>query len=258
MPQVMTLFDLQQRGVSFSPAEAVAVAQLLIHEPTALPPHPPFGPPSPDNISIDFDGSVICRACASTPAVSEIAYLLETLLPRGTKAPGGLRYAIARATHDVDASLFDSVRMFSDTLARFEQGHRRQVTRGLVAGWNAPRVCPRRARCAARVEPLDAQTRRRLGRSADALPLRTDVERIVVCGRPAHRLHARRRGGRSMESGGSGSWRRVIEDTPRNSYTQIGHGLYLSCDRGPKTLAIRRDRRLADWRNVGTVGTQWE
>src|SRR5215475_7116532 len=104
---------LQIATVTLHANEAVAIVQQLIHS------HPherdvaieqPFGPPSPQNVYLDDDGSVTCRACQATPAVAEIAILLQLLLTCGTpRVPGALRYAVARALHDVDAPPFDSI-----------------------------------------------------------------------------------------------------------------------------------------------------
>src|SRR5262249_2093850 len=74
-----------------------------------------------------------CAGCAATPAVSEIAALLETLIPSGTpRVSGPLRYAIARGLLEVDAPPFDSLEEFSRTLERFERGDRTTVVRELV------------------------------------------------------------------------------------------------------------------------------
>jgi hypothetical protein len=80
-------------------------------------------------------GAVFCTACEVTPAVSEIAILLEAMLPLGTRVPGGLRYTIARAFLNVDVRPFDSVQEFSRALARFEHDDRDAVLRTLFERW---------------------------------------------------------------------------------------------------------------------------
>jgi hypothetical protein len=64
--------------------------------------------------------------------VAEAAILLQTLLPPGAPLPGGLRYALARALHEVDAPPFDSLQDFSATLSRYERGDRTAAVRRLV------------------------------------------------------------------------------------------------------------------------------
>ncbi len=124
--------ELRRSGVVLEPHEAVALVQGLIHDRGAGGVTPPFGPPSLDNVEIGADGSVICRACEITPAVAELAILLQALLPPGAPLPGGLRYAIARALHEVDVPPFDSVEEFSAALARYERGERAAVVGGLL------------------------------------------------------------------------------------------------------------------------------
>jgi Tol biopolymer transport system component len=136
MIPTVTLEQLMDRGVSFQPHEAVAIAQQLIDTCSTNPDlTPPLGPPSPHNVCLGVDGSVVCRGCAVTPAVSEIGILLEAMLPRGsaTRAAGGLRYAIARSLLEVDAPPFDSLAQLSETLARYERGDRRVILRELYA-----------------------------------------------------------------------------------------------------------------------------
>ena len=139
--------EILQAGVTLEPQEAVAIAQQLIA--SILSGHgagvagPPFGPPTLDRVMLNDDGSVVCRGCETTPTVSEIAILLQSLLPAAPgRMPGGLRYTIARAMLDVDVPPFDSIDEFSETLARYERGPRDQIvmrvlrrgaaTRGLV------------------------------------------------------------------------------------------------------------------------------
>ena len=89
-------------------AEAVAIAQQLIasvrNQSDANEVHPPYGPPSAENVFLNDDGSVVCRGCGATPAISEVAIFLDSLLPGAPqRIPGGLRYTIARALLDVEA-----------------------------------------------------------------------------------------------------------------------------------------------------------
>jgi len=122
---------------ALQPHEAVAIVQSLIDRSSVSASdmiHEPYGPPCPDNIELGSDGSIACTGCAATPAVSEMAILLETLLPRGTpRVPGALRYAIARGLLEVEARPFDSLAEFSGSLLRFERGERADVIRALVA-----------------------------------------------------------------------------------------------------------------------------
>jgi hypothetical protein len=127
-----SIAELLHTGVGLRPNEAVAIAQKLINDLHDEPPHPPFGPPSIDNVTIDEFGTVTCRACAVKPAVAEIGILLEAMLPSGTWLPGGLRYTIARALLNVDASPFDSIAELSSALSRFERNDREAVIRDLV------------------------------------------------------------------------------------------------------------------------------
>jgi Tol biopolymer transport system component len=136
MPIDHSIRELISLGVDLTYGEAVAIAQELITRvPTDDHVAPPFGPPSLDNVFIYPDGSVECLACGSTPAVSEIARLLDAMLPRGGKVrvPGGLRYTIARALLEVDVPPFDSLEELSAALARHETGERSDIVRELCA-----------------------------------------------------------------------------------------------------------------------------
>jgi hypothetical protein len=86
-------------------------------------------------VRLSRDGTVICASCLATPAVSEVAALLEAMLPRGgrTRAPGALRYIIARARLEVDVPPFDSIDDLAAALARHEHCHARVVLRSLYA-----------------------------------------------------------------------------------------------------------------------------
>jgi hypothetical protein len=133
-----SIAEWQATGFMFEPDEAVAIAQELITsllEPRQVhEARPPFGPPSPDNVFLNPDGSVVCRGCVVTPAVSEVAIFLEQLLPAGSpRVPGPLRYTIARALLNVDVRPFDSLEELSRDLARHERGSRIQTIRRALA-----------------------------------------------------------------------------------------------------------------------------
>jgi hypothetical protein len=135
MSPAITIAEILAGGVHITPSEAVAVVQKLIEDETsAFDPCPPFGPPALTTVTIHEDGTVRCRGCAITPSVAEVAILLQALLPAGAlRVPGGLRYAVARALHEVSASPFDSIDEFSLTLRRFERGNRNDVVRELFS-----------------------------------------------------------------------------------------------------------------------------
>ena len=132
-----SIAELRAKGISFEAIEAVAVAQQLISD--LLNYHadgvqPPYGPPSLDNVWLHDDGSVVCRGCRTTPAVSEVGIFLEALLPPGSaRVPGGLRYTIARALLNVDVPPFDSLADLSRDLERHERGQRVEVVRGVLS-----------------------------------------------------------------------------------------------------------------------------
>ncbi|MCU1385164.1 MAG: translocation protein TolB [Acidobacteria bacterium] len=133
------LADLIRSGVELNHADAVALIQELVSSHNAeVDAVPPFGPPTVENVFLSSDGTVVCRACATTPAVSEIAKLLESLFPTGAKMPGALRYTLARAFLDVDAPPFDSLADFSAALTRHEPADRRSALRALYARGAAP------------------------------------------------------------------------------------------------------------------------
>ncbi|MBW8861073.1 MAG: hypothetical protein JF601_01675, partial [Acidobacteria bacterium] len=103
------LADLIAQGVRVEPHEAVAIAQLLMENGAVA--------PSPENVQLSTDGGAWCVGCDVTPAVFEIAGLLQKLIPPGTPGvSGALRYAIARALLEVDAPPFDSLADFSRSL----------------------------------------------------------------------------------------------------------------------------------------------
>jgi hypothetical protein len=123
------------------PGEAVAITQQLI---LALQSgggiEPPYGPPTASNVVLNADGSVSCPACGTTPAISEIAIFLDSLVPAGSLwVPGGLRYIIARGLLEVDVAPFDSLDDFSEALKRHERGARHEVVQHLLK--RAESVC---------------------------------------------------------------------------------------------------------------------
>jgi hypothetical protein len=158
-----SIADLLRSGVSLQTPEAVAIVQQLIFSrPADVPPRPPFGPPTIENVFVGADGAVTCVACAATCAVSEMAALLQAMLPPARPGvPGSLRYAIARALLEVDAPPFDSLDEFSRALARHERGDRMAAVRDLFARIG-PALSDRR-----RLDPAVSQLRREL-READA------------------------------------------------------------------------------------------
>lgn len=157
MGATVSLADIQRAGVAFTADEAVAIVQRLILEHDNETPEPPFGPPSLTNVRLTDAGGVECRACEATPAVTEVAILLQAMLATTPHVPGGLRYAIARALHEVDAPPFDSVEEFSTTLSRYDANDREPIIRRLVE------------RAQASAADASALERRRSIRSADEL-----------------------------------------------------------------------------------------
>lgn len=119
------LSHLLGRSVRLETHEAVAIARELLAYPRGI--------PTPDNIQLGADGSVSCISTDGMPSVASIADLLQTLLPPGTpNVTAPLRYTIARGLEAVEAPPFESLDEFSTALARFEQGSRRDVLRGVV------------------------------------------------------------------------------------------------------------------------------
>lgn len=168
-----SIAELRDAGVVFTAEEAVAITQQL----TAMlrDPHagdlvqPPFGPPSAENVFLGDDGSVVCRGCRATPAVSEIGIFLESLLPAGSmRVPGALRYTIARALLNVDVPPFDSLDDLSRDLARHERGSRVEWVRGVLArAAGQPATAPLVLVDRRRARPSESELRRAL-READA------------------------------------------------------------------------------------------
>jgi hypothetical protein len=170
MFRTATLAEVQCAGVTIQAEEAVAIVQQLIEglrhgRPGSA--QPPYGPPTPDTVHLADDGSVACRACETTPAVSEVAILLQAMLPPRTSVPGGLHYTIARALLDVDVPPFDSLDDFSETLMRYERGSRDQIVRRVLERLDTRRALVRRSAADRRRHPRTTELRRAL-READA------------------------------------------------------------------------------------------
>jgi hypothetical protein len=164
MTMPVSVAEVRGAGVTIEAEEAVAIAQQLMAAlrggANADAIERPHGPPTSENVYLDGDGWVICRACETTPAVSEMAIFLQAMLPaESVHVPGGLRYAVARALLDVDVPPFDSLDDFSETLARYERGSRQQIVRRVLQ-----RLHTRRS-----LAPMYAGDRRR---NPQATPLR--------------------------------------------------------------------------------------
>jgi hypothetical protein len=135
MTTTASIAELQRAGVILDAGEAVAIAQQLIQalQQSGVGIEPPYGPPTASNVVLNADGSVSCAACGTTPAISEIAIFLDSLIPAGSpRVPGGLRYLIARGLLEVDVAPFDSLDAFSEALTRHERGPRHEVVRRLL------------------------------------------------------------------------------------------------------------------------------
>jgi hypothetical protein len=152
---------------TLQPAEAVAIVQQLIHAPAPTSLTEPFGPPTAATVFVGTDGSVTCTTCDAPLVVSELAALLDVMLPPGGTSPivpGGLRYIVARARMEVDAPPFDSVFEFSQALARHERGDRSAVIQSALARIKAHGADDRLER--RRTDPAVTVLRRQL-RDAD-------------------------------------------------------------------------------------------
>jgi hypothetical protein len=135
MTTMTSIAELQEAGVTLEASEAVAIAQQLIRslrEADGRSVEPPYGPPASSNVFLNADGSVTCRGCDTIPAVFDVAIFLDAMLPPSPQAPGGLRYAVARAMLAVDVAPFDSMAEFSQALAKYEIGPREDVVRRLL------------------------------------------------------------------------------------------------------------------------------
>ena len=170
MTKIASVAEVQETGVTIQAEEAVAIAQQLIETLQRCADDPvgrPYGPPTAATVHLVDAGSVVCRGCETTPAVSEIAILLQQMLPQTTRVPGGLRYSIARALLDVDVPPFDSLDDFSETLARYERGPREQIIRRVLERFDARRTLVPRSAADRRRHPHATELRRAL-RDADA------------------------------------------------------------------------------------------
>jgi hypothetical protein len=160
----MSIAELRAAGMTFEADEAIAIAQQLIaslRDPRSTDEvGAPYGPPSAQNVFLKEDGSVSCRGCMATPAVSEVGIFLDELLPAGSpRVPGAVRYTIARSLLDVDVPPFDSLDDFSRDLSRHERGNRAAIVRRVLA----------RARGQRAIVPMALVERRRGGVSASTL-----------------------------------------------------------------------------------------
>ena len=143
MAYTVSLAELLRAGFVPAPDEVVAIADALIHQPPDDPPRPPFGPLAAERVCISSDGAVVsCAGCAATPTVAELAILMQDLLAATPHVPGGLRYAIARALHEVDAPPFDSLDEFATTIQRYAPHRREDVLRRLIARHDRRRPAP--------------------------------------------------------------------------------------------------------------------
>jgi hypothetical protein len=178
-----SITELLASGIKLEAHEAVAITQQLIgslldHD-GADQVEPPYGPPSIDNVFLQEDGSVVCRGCRTTPAVSEVGQFLESLVPDGSACvPGALRYAIARARLEVDVRPFDSLHEFARDLVRHEHGARPQVVRGVLARAGAPLVSTALSRIERRRPHASVTELRRALRAAEARVF--EQQRLVV------------------------------------------------------------------------------
>jgi hypothetical protein len=198
MTTMASVAEVRRAGVTIEAEEAVAIAQQLI---TALRngDHadvvgPPYGPPTLANVYLGANGSVTCRACETTPAVSEIAIFVQAMLPpEAVRVPGGLRYTIARALLDVDVPPFDSLDDFSETLARYERGPRDQIVRRVVQRLDMRRTLAPVSAADRRRHPQATELRRAL-READARlylhKVSTDAANVASPPARPRRLHA--------------------------------------------------------------------
>jgi hypothetical protein len=172
MTTTVSIAELLKAGVALDAAEAVAITQQLIRSLRASPAadiEPPFGPPTAETVIVDADGSVSCAGCGATPAISEVAIFLDSLLPHGSpRVPGGLRYTIARALLEVDVAPFDSLDAFSDALARHEHGDRVDVIRRLFRRSESPCAIAVFVQADRRRPRANATELRRALREADA------------------------------------------------------------------------------------------
>ena len=225
MIKTESVAEVQRAGIVIESEEAVAIAQQLIgalcRSDRAGAAEPPYGPPTASTVFLEDDGSVVCRTCEATPAVSEVAFLLQAMLPPQTRAPGGLRYTIARAVLDVDVPPFDTLEEFSDTLRRYERGPRDVIIARLMQRFAARRALAPRAMVNRRQHPRTTELRRAL-READARLYLQKVAADALAQRaaagPARRPHSMRAGIACVAAGlvliAAGEFVDVLRDPP--------------------------------------------
>jgi len=184
-----SIVELRTAGITLDADEAVAIAQQLIRalrdQEDADETQPPFGPPSPDNVFLKDDGSVVCRGCTITPAVSEVGIFLDTLLPaRSPRVPGRLRYTIARALLNVDVPPFDSLDDLSRDLARHQRGTPADLVRGVLARFDSAHAVATLS-IADRRRHLSSSALRRALREADMRLYEHQHQRCVDVAEPS-------------------------------------------------------------------------
>jgi hypothetical protein len=175
MAYAVSLADLRRAGIVFSADEIVAIADHLIHHLPADPPEGPFGPLAADRVRIVSDGSLACLGSDATPSVAELAILLQDLLGGSPRVPGGLRYAIARALHEVDAPPFDTLDEFWSALARFGHPRSDDTLRRILGRWDRRKPSQSTAELRQQLRDADrrlfeAQTREPIGRDTPRRP----------------------------------------------------------------------------------------
>jgi hypothetical protein len=136
----MLIAELFDRGILLQPHECVAIVQQLIHQDhdASRAPRMPFGPPCLDTVDLRSSGAAVCISADVTPAVAELAILLQALLTRTPQVPRPLQEIVGRALHEVDGPPFDSLADFSRALAPHEGDDRDAVIRGMLDRLRAP------------------------------------------------------------------------------------------------------------------------
>jgi hypothetical protein len=170
MAYAVSLTDLRRAGLVFSADEIVAIADHLIHHSPGDPPQGPFGPLAADRVRVSSDGSLLCLGCDATPTVAELAILLQDLMEGTPRVPGGLRYALARALHEVDAPPFDTLDEFWSALARFGRPRSDDTLRHILGRWD--RRKPAQSTAELRLQLRDAD--RRLFEAQTRQPIRVE------------------------------------------------------------------------------------
>jgi len=127
-----TLAELTDQKIEIAFADAVAIAQQLICEPDAVrDAQPPYAALTLESVAVTPDGMVHCLHKASPPTVTEVGLVMQSLLRHSPSLPGGLRYTVSRAIHEVEAPPFESAEDLSRALERFEAGDRREQVASL-------------------------------------------------------------------------------------------------------------------------------